>query len=226
MAWTYTLIPLLALIAGAVLTVLRTPSPAVRSAVQHFAAGVIFAAAAGELLPDLKHQGHLLSVVVGAGLGVAIMLAIKALSVAMRTAATLVIVTAFDILVDGLVLGIGFAAGAKQGWLLTIALTIEILFLGVAVAIELRGKQSSGARIVAVIAGIGLLLPLGAAVGTAVGALSATYLAAFFAFSLVALLYLVTEELLVEAHEQKEGPFTAALFFLGFLLLLIIEELM
>ena len=39
-----------------------------------------------------------------------------------------------DILIDGLVLGIGFAAGAKQGLLLTGALTLEVLFLGLALA--------------------------------------------------------------------------------------------
>ena len=41
----------------------------------------------------------------------------------------------------------------------------------------------------------------------------------------MALLYLVTEELLVEAHEGgKETPFAAAMFFAGFLLLLLLEE--
>ena len=50
------------------------------------------------------------------------------------------------------------------------------------------------------------------------------YVAAFFAFSLVALLYLVTEELLVEAHEAPEKPWTAALFFVGFLGMLLVEQ--
>lgn len=45
------------------------------------------------------------------------------------------------------------------------------------------------------------------------------------AFGLIALLYLVTEELLVEAHEGgKETPFATAMFFAGFLLLLLLEE--
>ena len=46
-----------------------------------------------------------------------------------------------------------------------------------------------------------------------------------FAFGLVALLYLVTEELLVEAHEQAEDtPWITALFFVGFLVLLVLQE--
>ena len=42
--------------------------------------------------------------------------------------------------------------------------------------------------------------------------------------SLFALLYLVTEELLVEAHETPDRPWVAAMFFAGFLLLLLLEE--
>jgi ZIP family zinc transporter len=41
---------------------------------------------------------------------------------------------------------------------------------------------------------------------------------------LIALLYLVTEELLVEAHEQPDTPLVASMFFVGFLALLMIEE--
>lgn len=45
------------------------------------------------------------------------------------------------------------------------------------------------------------------------------------AFGSAALIYLVTEELLVEAHDQEvqENPLTAGLFFPGFLLLIAIE---
>ena len=42
----------------------------------------------------------------------------------------------------------------------------------------------------------------------------------------MALLYLVTEELLVEAHERPDTPFISAMFFVGFLGLLLIEEIM
>ena len=73
---------------------------------------------------------------------------------------------------------------------------------------------------------IALLLPLGVAAASAVAALSPAILTGFFAFGLIALLYLVTEELLVEAHETPDRPWVTALFFVGFLLLLILEESM
>jgi zinc transporter, ZIP family len=135
----------------------------------------------------------------------------------------LVTTVAVDILVDGLVLGIGFAAGPKQGLLLTIALTIEILFLGLSVSAVLSGRTSP-LRVIISTGLIALLLPLGAIAGTSVASLPDRYLAPFFAFGLIAFLYLVTEELLVEAHEKPDSPAITALFFVGFLLLLLIDE--
>lgn len=43
------------------------------------------------------------------------------------------------------------------------------------------------------------------------------------AAGLVALLYLVTEELLVEAHEAEETPITTAAFLVGFLVLALLR---
>lgn len=40
------------------------------------------------------------------------------------------------------------------------------------------------------------------------------------------LLYLVTEELLVEAHEKPDTPLISATFFVGFLGLLLVEEIL
>jgi ZIP family zinc transporter len=47
--------PVAAAIIGSAVAASRPPGPKVTSGVQHFAAGVVFAAAAGEVLPDLKH---------------------------------------------------------------------------------------------------------------------------------------------------------------------------
>lgn len=225
-AWVYTLFPMFAMIAGAAATTTWTPSRAVQSAFQHFAAGVVFAAAAGELLPDLKHQGHALWVLIGGGLGVVTMLAVKAIAVRVRGASSFSIVTGIDLLIDGVVLSIGFVAGMKVGILLTVALTLEILFLGVSAALELKNGGRSRRRVMAIVAGIGALLPIGALLGSSAATLPPRYLAALFAFALVALLYLVTEELLVEAHEYEETPLASALFFAGFLMLLVLEEQM
>ncbi|MBO1010896.1 MULTISPECIES: hypothetical protein [Acidovorax] len=48
---------------------------------------------------------------------------------------------------------------------------------------------------------------------------------AVMSFSVAALLYLVTEELLTEAHEVDETPLLTSMFFVGFVALLTIEML-
>lgn len=223
--WMYTLIPAVAVVLGAAVAVWRRPSPAFASAIQHFAAGVVFAAAAGELLPDIKHRQSVWAVILGGAAGIVLMLLIKRLGETSKGTLGLVVMVAIDIFIDGLVLGIGFAAGAKQGFLLTVALTIEVLFLGLSLTGELSETIRKPAKVLAVVAGLAVLLPIGAAIGIPVSHLPNFWIAAFFSFGLVALLYLVTEELLVEAHAGPEKPWVTSLFFLGFLLILLLDEL-
>lgn len=163
---------------------------------------------------------------IGGGLGIVVMLAIKHFSKRAEGPVAIAAVTGIDILIDGLILGISFAAGARQGLPLTIALTIEVLFLGLTLAAEFVETLASHSKVVALTGAIGLALPVGALLGGPVGSLPAPVLAGFYAFGLIALLYLVTEELLVEAHEQPDTPLVTSMFFVGFLLLLMLEEVL
>lgn len=223
--WVYALLPACAALIGAVIAANARPGPILVSAIQHFAAGVVFAAAAGEILPDVMHGGSLWATVIGGAVGVAVMLLVKKLEQRFKGPTGLLTAVGVDILIDGLVLGIGFAAGARAGLLLAIALTLEVLFLGVTVATELGESTQSRAKIVGITAALVLLLPIGALLAAPVAALPGPVLTAFFAFGLIALLYLVTEELLVEAHETPDRPWVTAMFFTGFLALLVLEEL-
>ncbi|WP_308461664.1 hypothetical protein [Hymenobacter sp. NBH84] len=131
-----------------------------------------------------------------------------------------------DILIDGLLLGIGFAAGAEEGMLLAIALTIEVLSLGLATAVELRQDGQGKARTVGIVAALSALLVVGAGVGiTVLKGASDNVMELVLSFGLAALLFLVTEELLTEAHEEPESPWLTSAFFLGFLLFLLLGML-
>ncbi len=130
-----------------------------------------------------------------------------------------------DILVDGLVLGLAFVAGEKAGFLLTIALTLEVLFLGLTLTNELAETYRSRPRIIVIVSALALLLPIGALAAVPVATLSPVMVAGFLSFGLMALLYLVTEELLVEAHEKPDTPLISSMFFVGFLALLTLEEI-
>ncbi|PZA12848.1 transporter [Rhodopseudomonas palustris] len=225
-AWMYTLIPAAAAVVGASFAAVRRPGPVAVSAVQHFAAGVVFAAAAGEILPDLLHRNSLWMTLVGGAIGVAAMLALKLLERKTTGASGLIIVTGVDVFIDGMVLGIGFLAGQSAGLLLTIALTIEVLFLGLTVSMAFAEDIQSRIKPVLWTAALVVLLPLGALLSIPASMLPQPIITGVFAFSLIALLYLVTEELLVEAHETPDRPWVTAMFFAGFLLLLLLEEAM
>ena len=225
-AIAFTLIPVAAVLIGAALAVARRPSDAFVSAMQHLAAGVVFGAAAVEILPQVMHEASPAATLIGGAIGIAVMLGLKKLEQRSKGPVAMLGAVGIDIFIDGLVLGLAFVAGAKAGLLLTIALTLEVLFLGLTLVTELGESVRSKVRIVAIAGGIALMLPLGAALATPVALLPPIYVAGFLSFGLMALLYLVTEELLVEAHEKPDTPLISSMFFIGFLGLLLIEELL
>ncbi len=223
--WLYAFIPVLVTAAGAIWTSFRRPTPVVVGAIQHFAAGVVFYAAAGELLPDTIHQGAIWPVVLGGALGIAAMLLLDHLTERSEGPVGLTATSALDALVDGLVLGLAFNAGQSQGILLAIALAIEFLFLGLSIAGAFQARESR-LKIIVVATAVSLAVPVGVLIAGPIGTLPETWQAVAFAFGLVALLYLVTEELLVEAHQKPHPHWSAAMFFVGFLALAVVNELM
>ncbi|HEX5314104.1 MAG TPA: hypothetical protein VFX38_04235, partial [Gammaproteobacteria bacterium] len=105
----------------------------------------------------------------------------------------------------------------------TIALAFEMFALGLALAATFEARGVARARTLALIAALGLLLVVGAvAGGVPLAGISGRDLAGVLAFGSAALLFLVTEELLSEAHETKDSAVLSGAFFVGFLVLLIL----
>ena len=230
--WLYVLIPMFVTILGGVITTVRALGPQVRSALQHFTAGVVFAAVAGEVLPDVLHRQAPIPAVIGFALGVAMMFGMRRLteraeaarSVSAALPLGLLAAVGVDAVLDGLVIGIGFSAGITLGLLVTIALSLEMFFLGLTTALTLRTTGASRMRVIAITSILALLIGAGAWLGlTVLYGLSDSALAGVLAFGCAALLYLVTEELLTEAHNVPETPLITSVFFLGFLVLMVIE---
>lgn len=219
-------VPVLAVLVGALIALWRRPSEALSSAIQHFAAGVVFAAAAAEILPQVKHEGAILPTAIGGILGVATMLVIKMFEEHWKGPVGMLSAIGIDLFVDGVVLGLAFLAGENAGFLLAFALTLEVLFLGLTLTTELADVITSRFKVIALTTCVALLLPLGSFLATPVRGLPPDWIIGFLAFGLMALLYLVTEELLVEAHEKPDTPLISAMFFVGFLGLLLIEEML
>jgi len=156
--------PIAATVIGAGVAAVRRPGPKVTSAVQHFAAGVVFAAVAGEVLPDLRNQHSLGPLVAGFVGGVALLLAIDGF--ARRAEATegtgvpvpLLVAIAIDLVIDGLLVGLGTALGEGQGRILTLALTLEVLFLGLSLTIQLGARGVRPLKAVAVTSTVSLAI--------------------------------------------------------------------
>ena len=103
---------------------------------------------------------------------------------------------------------------------LVAALSVELLFLGLAVTSE----RIAGWRIVGVTAALGLTVLGFAVLGNLILAgASPAVLAGTLSFSAAALLYLVTEELLMEAHGVEEKPIATLVLFGGFLVFWAIQ---
>ncbi|MFA6554998.1 MAG: ZIP family metal transporter [Candidatus Obscuribacterales bacterium] len=230
---TWALIPTLSMIVGAVIALIKPPSTAIRSIILHFAAGVVFSVVAVELLPDIVKKHAPLEITIGFTAGVAVMLFLRVASrrIADKDDANadaelpvgLLFGIAVDLILDGLLLGIGFAAGNSEGMMLAFALSLELLTLGLATTATLRTKAITKTRTFSVILVLSSLLAIASIIGTTLlRRLDNNALEIVLSFGLAALLYLVTEELLVEAHEEEETPFHTASFFLGFLVLLIL----
>jgi ZIP family zinc transporter len=91
---------------------------------------VAFAATATEGLPALQHTGSTPAILVDGFLGLTAMFGVKEIGKRFSASWSLIVLDAVDILIDGVVFGIGFAAGEAPRTILATALTAEILFLG------------------------------------------------------------------------------------------------
>jgi ZIP family zinc transporter len=223
--------PVTAAAIGAVIAAHRRPSPSTTSVLQHLAAGIVIAAVAGEVLPDLRDRHSLAATLIGFTIGVTCLLALSKVETRAEQCGqtkgvptAMLVALSIDLFIDGILVGTGAALGEGQGRILTIALTFEILFLALSLTGELVERGLSTAR--------ATLIPIAASTTTIVGALVGAAIlghatnaiqAAVLAFGSAALLYLVTEELLTEAHDTPDTTLHVAMFFVGFIALFTLE---
>jgi ZIP family zinc transporter len=227
-------IPVGAAFLGASAAAVRPPGKVARSSIQHFAAGVIFSVVAVDLLPEIRKGRDPFEVAWTFAAGVALMLFLEEAMKRFKhgeestgergPSVGKLVPIGVDLLLDGLLIGIAMTAGLKQGLLLTVALSLELVSLGLAMAIEF-GRSKLAVRILAPTA-IACLMIVGAVLGrTLLADASEHTLAGLLSFGSAALLFLVTEELLVEAHDSADTAVTTTMFFVGFLIFEILGML-
>jgi ZIP family zinc transporter len=220
------MVPAIVALMGGVLAALWSPSHQMRSLIQHFAAGVVLAALAVELLPEISREHAPGPVLIASfSLGSLFMYGLKLWTIRLEHQADkqsaaaslstgLLLATFIDVATDGFIIGAGFAAGGETGTILALGLSVELLFLGLSLASE----ATAGWRIVAISGALGGTVMTFAVVGNILlSGASHALIGGALAFSAAALLYLVTEELLMEAHEVEEKPISTLVLFGGFL---------
>ncbi|MFD1829922.1 hypothetical protein ACFSJS_09620 [Streptomyces desertarenae] len=211
---------------GAAVGLWRPPRPRVASVIQHFAAGLLIGAVALELLAPVS-EGTKAAAAVGVGIGLAAVLVLDAVSENLGGGRQsggpgLAAVVGVDLTVDGFLLGVAASEDLRLGLLLAVGLLLEDFFVTLSLAISLQ-DVAGRRRIWQITAGITAAM----AAGGAVGALLSPFLGEFgyhvvLAFGAVALLFLILEELMREAHKVRETPWATTTLFtglLGFLLL-------
>lgn len=253
MALVYSLFPVVATVIGAMIAAYWPTVARWRSYTLYFAAGVVFSVVSVELLPEIMRRSLIEYIVLGFALGVTAMFAVRKLTERMATPAgaessvaniadvsvsgnagrefagspdnpaALLVAVGVDFVLDGLLLGIGFAAGAHIGLLLALAETAEQFAVGVALVGELRQAGASARRAWVTAAVLSLLVFVSAIGGaTVLSRMPDRAFEAVLSFGLASLLFLVTEELLAEAYEEPRTARATAMFFAGFLLFLVI----
>lgn len=237
-ALIYALIPSVVAIIGTIGATMRQPGSTLRSALLHFAAGVILAVVALELLPQVTQaRGQIVWIVAGFVLGVLVMLGVRRLD--RRSDPTsasgvqksgwpigLIAGNVVDQIVGGIVLGVGLAAGKNLGALLSLSMTVEDLSFGLAIATVLGAAGATRWQMIGTTTAFGVLFVAVTVAGAAIlGVFPRQIITLLLAFGAAALLFVVIEQLIVEAHEIPKAPPLAAALFAGFLLILVLGML-
>jgi len=175
--WLYILCAMGAGLLGALVALSWRPRVGARSAIQHLAAGVVIAAVALEVLPEVERIGTAWGILGGFAAGGVAMVALKWVVLRFereqkrrhKLPLGLAAAASVDILIDGAITSAGFITGQEVGAILTAALAVELFFLTLSVGSEFRKGGSSWWPGLPVTSGIAAMFPLGALGGGGVG---------------------------------------------------------
>ena len=220
---------------GGIIAMFWSPNVQARSAIQHFAAGAVLSAVASSVIPEAEKLGSITGILGGFAAGGLAMIALKWVVVNFeekekkggKLPIGLAAAAGVDTLVDGALITAGFLSGDQLGPLLVAALAVELFFLTLSVGSEFRkGKSSKGWQGILVTSGVAALMFVGAFLASLIlrDATEAT-IAIWLAFGSAALIYLIAEELLVEAIQAEKSLLSTAMLFAGFLVLLAFKLL-
>ena len=209
------------------------PGKRFRGVVAHLVGGLVLGIAAADLMPAASNSAHPLALAIGFCLGFSLLLVINAVledpddsSEHRRPRPMLLLMLPFlvDSLIDGLVVGISSSA-AEQQWVIPVAVALEmgLATLGLGTLLG-RGAGRWRSGVSGVLMALTYLIGLSTSLSITNG-LQGPALTGTLAFGTAALIYLVVEEVMKEAHargEDDSGLVNVA-FFIGLLCIWLLD---
>eukprot|EP00940_MAST-03C_sp_MAST-3C-sp2_P003156 g3156.t1 len=143
---------------------------------------------------------------------------------------TTVFAVTVDAAVDGVLIGLALSANRTAGISMSVATVIEMGFLGISFSDQVKRSTSSSVvhACICVVPPVAIVMSaiVGHEIGSALEGQQGVFIG-FISFSIVAILFLVTQELLREAQEAVgENAFVSTAFFVGLLAALLLDRVL
>jgi len=229
-------------VGGLFLLVVRRPSGLVLDTMLGFTAGVMLAATVFSLLVPALERGSLAEVVGGFLLGCGALAALdrlvphaharfaeagKPLFASSESQRATLLLSALTIhnVPEGMAVGVAFAAGGPElGIPIALAIGIQNIPEGFAAAAPLVPLGVSTGRTVGVAALTGLVEPPAALIAYAAFDVASVLLAGALAFAAGAMLYVVVDEIIPEAHARGYQAAATAALVAGFVVMMTLDN--
>lgn len=216
-ALLFSILPAAAVVIGGMTFFYKPPSPGLLGGVRKFAAGALFGVMALELLPDFL-SAHSIKALLSLAAGGVVMFGLRWATRKLWPLGW----EAVQALIAGLLIGIGFVAGFNEGLLLTTAITVEALAIGLLAASVMSHGGAQHKRAMLKVVLLSVLFVVGAAAGgTSLWGHVGIDLDLAFVFGMSAPLLWATEGL-VESREEYSTDAALIYFVVGILLFLLL----
>lgn len=237
------LIPTVMIGLGACLALGKRPSAKIIRLVQHFTTGILLGAMMIEILPLIVDGHERLVVYLGFILGILLLMIIKyflsyesvfghlqqeeqnnQVIPSLQSQSGVISSMAAEVMIYGAMLGIALLVGEKGGTLVAIGIAFKMLSLGIALSVTFYPVVSkSKVLMISLILMACILLASGISASITI-ILTGRLLVGCITFAFALLFYLVVDEVMLESKYQSYTRFDTLLVFIGFLIVLILEE--
>lgn len=203
-------------VGGLIVLLSGKPSTKMFSLLLGFAAGIMLAISAFDLLPAALDGGGMAITVTGFLLGAGLMHALDVLvphihigsgepeqgdkDQMLKLGYFIFLGIALHNLPEGLAIGAGYGASLRLGAAIAVALALHNIPEGMATAAPLISGGMSRWRAVFFTTLAGLMTPLGTAIGLVLTGISSQFIGLFLALAAGAMVYIVSDELIPQSH--------------------------